>query len=494
MIYGTGDAPNANEMPLKWVRIILICADVRNDIIYDKEETVMVMKMHVKMTQHPVGQGGLFSGSIRSESKKFRFVYDCGGTKSLLKREIEKMKEDGEHIDMLFISHLHSDHVNGVEHLLDSFKVRTVALPYLSFDEKLAIIYRNAAFGRVQDSLTAADIIWDPAEWFSQHDVGIMYIEPNRGDGSIPESPSEYGEHTAPTEDDVEYGDDEVGARGLVDSGDQWLQWIYKDETDSWVNEPVQYRRGYRATADRILVVSSSSPVERWALIPYVHSVSDKVLKDFLDSVHEKIEVNYGSLTIDLIKEIIKCRKKRKILCDCYNTIAPSQNLVTMTLYSGPFCSKRYVRMPFDPFKKCKTFGGWMLTGDADLKNKDRRDRFIERYSKYGPFTSTLMIPHHGSIHNFDDSLLNAFTRLDTCYVAVGDGRANYNHPHPDVVECIEQNRMCVDGVDSKPAFQKVGKNIGTRIELEGYDRKSFFNWIRGIMEAGDTAQVFRNG
>ena len=448
----------------------------------------MVMKMHVKMTQHPVGQGGLFSGYIGSENKKFRFVYDCGGTKSLLKREIEKMKEDGEHIDMLFISHLHNDHVNGVEYLLESFKVRTVVLPYLSFDEKLAIIYRNAAFGRISESLATVDMIWNPAEWFSQQDVGVMYIEPSRAEGSMTESSVAYVTDAAPTENDVEYRDGEMGSEGLADSSGQWLQWIYKDEAGSWVNEPVRYQRGYRATADRILVVSSSSPTERWALVPYVHSVSDNTLKDFLDSVHKRIEVVYGDLTTDLIKDIIRCRKKRKILCDCYNAIAPSQNLVTMTLYSGPFCDERYVRMPFDPFGKCETFCGWMLTGDADLKNKNRRDEFIERYSKYGPLVSTLMIPHHGSIHNFDASLLRTFPRLDTCYVAVGEGRPNYNHPHPDVIKCIDQYKRNVNGVDSKPAFHKVVKNIGTRIVLEGYDRNSFFKWMRRIKMVADTA------
>jgi len=101
--------------------------------------------MHIKskFCFFKAGQGLFYGGKIycRESKQVFTIVYDCGtsGRISNLYEEIdyfkrmnyylEKDKEDK--IDLLFISHLHYDHVSGIKHLLEKFKVENIILPYI---------------------------------------------------------------------------------------------------------------------------------------------------------------------------------------------------------------------------------------------------------------------------------------------------------------------------------------------------------------------------
>ncbi|MBQ3640893.1 hypothetical protein II906_03080 [bacterium] len=64
-------------------------------------------------TFHPVGHGLFYTGIIKSlaSKKQFSFIYDCGGkTNDILNKSFES-DELPESIDMLVISHFHSDHI-----------------------------------------------------------------------------------------------------------------------------------------------------------------------------------------------------------------------------------------------------------------------------------------------------------------------------------------------------------------------------------------------
>lgn len=78
----------------------------------------MIMDRLIRIL-HPSGHGAFFTERILQEGKKdFIVVYDCGATdnkeKELLGKEINEFFSDGDTIDILFISHFDSDHVNGV--------------------------------------------------------------------------------------------------------------------------------------------------------------------------------------------------------------------------------------------------------------------------------------------------------------------------------------------------------------------------------------------
>lgn len=75
-----------------------------------------------------VGQGLFYSGSINSGM--YNFVYDCGGKTNLVKKTINLLPPK---LDFVAISHLHKDHINGIEELFKRCNITKVFLPYFDF-------------------------------------------------------------------------------------------------------------------------------------------------------------------------------------------------------------------------------------------------------------------------------------------------------------------------------------------------------------------------
>ena len=94
--------------------------------------------MKLTRTFHPVGQGAFYTERFYDGDKNvFNMVYDCGSsTKSqYLKNEINDAFKDGTgkaEIDILFVSHFHNDHVNGIQELARQYHVQ-----YLVFSSVL---------------------------------------------------------------------------------------------------------------------------------------------------------------------------------------------------------------------------------------------------------------------------------------------------------------------------------------------------------------------
>lgn len=82
--------------------------------------------MVFKRVLHPVGQGAFFTEQFFDNASKavFNVVYDCGEyrTSKHLDKEIENtLNATGaaDVIDVMFISHLDDDHINGIDHLIN---------------------------------------------------------------------------------------------------------------------------------------------------------------------------------------------------------------------------------------------------------------------------------------------------------------------------------------------------------------------------------------
>ena len=91
------------------------------------------MPTQVIRCQHPVGQGGFHTSEIRirsSRTEKFTIVYDCGATQNdALQQSIDWYVNNYEKIDLLVLSHLDNDHVQGLDQLLTHISVDTVLIP-----------------------------------------------------------------------------------------------------------------------------------------------------------------------------------------------------------------------------------------------------------------------------------------------------------------------------------------------------------------------------
>lgn len=101
------------------------------------------MRVRAAYTQWAAGQGFFHSGWIRAEEPRgpeVVHVFDCGAHWAFcaaLDREIDQFRERHDHIDLLFISHFHLDHVSGLEGLLAGRPARRIVAPLLEPEERL---------------------------------------------------------------------------------------------------------------------------------------------------------------------------------------------------------------------------------------------------------------------------------------------------------------------------------------------------------------------
>lgn len=107
------------------------------------------MRITVDRYHYPVGQG-IFSAQVIKGlgDSKYVCVYDCGSVSGAdemhrcvgnLYEKLNTSGKDRVKIDLLVISHLDKDHVNGVSKLIELFDVKKIVIPYMSKIEKIML-------------------------------------------------------------------------------------------------------------------------------------------------------------------------------------------------------------------------------------------------------------------------------------------------------------------------------------------------------------------
>jgi hypothetical protein len=382
--------------------------------------------MQVKLVQHAVGQGGLFSGHLTTQGTPLRWIYDCGShQRDALRREIKTVAGGGD-IDMLFLSHLDSDHVGGVDELLGQVKVREVVLPYLNECTVLAIMARDASSGALTGTFIEATN--DLATWFGSRGVEtITFVvgadEDDLGDGpSLPFDPSDWRE------------------------GECSPKWTRPPEPATELIRDSDLPQGRSGSVAMMQQVACGAAVQlltpmgaiNWTLIPYVQLPSPKQMRAF----EQALEDEFGS---PHDKRAIVARAKeadvRDKLRDCYDALWLDHNLITMTLYCGPLNLQRsdvsFAKLRYHGSWSDEG-GGWMLTGDAHLDGLRRREQFLRYYGRVTPLVNALMLPHHGSILNHSVLVLDGMPKLIVGYAAAGPN--SYGHPHHDVKDAVNSH------------------------------------------------------
>lgn len=132
-------------------------------------------------TIHPVGQGAFYSETFTDEDKQafFTAVYDCGSQNNKhLKRLIKDVKITA---NLLFISHFHNDHTNGVLDLLsDQSKRCNIVIPGIThcrFVVDLIYIYtRTKSIGSPSIKFMLSCIPALKKPWST---AGIVYADDN---------------------------------------------------------------------------------------------------------------------------------------------------------------------------------------------------------------------------------------------------------------------------------------------------------------------------
>ena len=424
--------------------------------------------------QNPVGQGFFHSAFLREEDcLRLSYVYDCGAMAKYVdarNREIDKYHRitkffGAGQLDLLFLSHVHADHVNGVERLLGSLDVDTIVLPLLNVIDRLIAYSRTA----VDDPASAQsdfyrDLIVDPASALSRFSPRqILFVETG-GEGGAP------GGGEGPI-DPWDGGREGTFLKGAV--GEHGPSWILVGQgqlrsmevaPDSSTEAKVIPDTMAMMTTASLAATSSASSFAgaAWLLAPYVDPIIESQRKRFIAALAKKLKLTAKRLepqlaSADFVQDLVVNKVDR--LAAAYRMLSHDLNVTSMSLYSGPAGAlatgeQRKLEGGIGGFGWQSGYDriAWLATGDAALKHVKRRNDFLAHYARLLDQVATLTLPHHGSEHNFHFDLLKVVKPL-LC-VAAADSYSNWKHPGAHVTQAVCSHPALMQVVTSKKPSQ----------------------------------------
>ena len=342
--------------------------------------------MNLIRTFYPVGQGAFYTERHFFNGEEFTVVYDCGST-TLKKKKFEKKIKSTftkDHtIDILFISHFHADHINGVEILKEHCDIKRVVIPLLDPDAKSLV----KAVNMIDNNYLETELIDNPGDFFA----GIPVI--TIGNANI----------------------DMEGA-GIDLEGDRL--------TISEINTSTSVSSG--------TVFSPRKGVE-WLFIPFNYK-QDERKGEFVDAL-EKYKLKLTD--IDTIKKI---KKHENLIRKAYNDVTGDLNGNSMALFSGKqadnkddintcFHHHHQIGCCCNYMRCCRS--GCLYMGDIDLTQRGIVNDLSGKLKRVFSSIGTLQIPHHGSIHNFEKSILRDTIR---CAIFSYGTTNTYGHPSDKVI------------------------------------------------------------
>jgi len=413
--------------------------------------------------QLAVGQGCFHAGQLGDLDgepvEAIRYVYDCGAMKKYETRLNAEV--DGYHaytnkapLDFLFISHLHADHVAGVERLATPIHVDTIVMPLVNVVDRLFVFAQTAA----EDADAADDeffrsLIADPVSAVARFNPRQVVLV-TRGEGPAATG----GPDARPEAPGPAAGD------GPTDQSEGRRRWRWKlagrgdvVRTATGVADP---RPGQSARAEAVYTMPDTRGFEiaggattTWILAPYVDPQVEADRQKFIDalaasmkSTTAKVEELLSADREGLLLLLTQCKG---LLADAYKAVA-DLNATSLCLYSGP-ADDQWPPSAWDSVLGEDNSGfivwggfspsarlGWIGSGDAELGDtaaglSPRRDAFLTHYAAHFPKVATFLVPHHGSAKNFHEELLDQI--MPSVCLASAAPFSNWRHPGTEVLQ-----------------------------------------------------------
>ena len=409
--------------------------------------------MRVTRCQYPIGQGCFSSGRIHcaqgecSGPVDFHYIYDCGSTNQRpLRDAIDSYRKRTTFVNALFVSHFHVDHVNGIDRLLGAVKVGTVYIPYVDPVMPILDLIEAEAEGALSASLIESRI--DPESWFGRRGVSRVVRVLASSDGGPPAAEPEDGGDQGPDARESPTGkiplDGDLSTSGRTNGRAE--RSTMTSGTPIWIT---RLRQGHQ-----------------WILVPHVDPAPASHKKAFISEIRAALKLRRRErITSTRLADALRSPTEIRNLRSCYERIVPggsrsSHNNVSMSLYSGPAGGKNEPswlygivahsapwprwwigasELPLSPAAGGAV--GWIATGDAALSDESVRKAWLGTYRPFSQYLSTMLLPHHGSRHNFHQELLD-FPNLRICLASAG-ARSRYRHPDRSVIgEILNQGKV----------------------------------------------------
>lgn len=377
--------------------------------------------MILQRTFHPVGQGAFYTERHKiSNRKDFTIVYDCGSFQlTNLKNRIKSAFQKGEEIDILFISHFHVDHINGIKELKNRCKIKRVILPLLDDKTKYILKINNYLAKNYKDTT----LIDNPKHFFDE-ETAIIQIEEE--DQDRPVNPDEI-------EDINKLNNIDKKKSGTVFSCDKSLSY-----NDQWLFIPFNYKQEDRFNLFNKLLK------EEYPYIPLNKLDDIEVMEEYeteLKKIYKKINGDLNVTSMILFSGSITPTPIR-----CWNIPIKPHPSQYYEYYSCPHDFK-YLNYEY------RIPSGCLYTGDINLKKdenivKEIKSRLRLQWKSIG----TIQIPHHGSIHNFSEEIISKAIK---CAIISFGTTNTFGHP---------SDKIMGDILSKNIALYLVTENIETMV------------------------------
>jgi hypothetical protein len=303
-----------------------------------------------------------------------------------MKKYIESAFIIKQKIDAIFISHLHNDHVNGLQFLIKYCEVKKIFLPEITPNQQIYLFIQQ----RIQEQTDTflENLIQDPISTISGLDNDIEVI-------LLPEIETETESNS-----EVSYFIEDL---------------ISKDKIES--NSKLKFRK-----------------LENWIYLPF--NLRQNISHTFTS--FEEFEIVWSNP-----KNRNEIRKK-------YGSNNVEININSMTLYSGPDKTYEYrMEGPITgnyPFLYCQCRHsnfknervGCIYFGDFDAKAPNNWNAFKTFYKPYWDNSvGTVQIPHHGSKNNYNSEINNPEPKFSIMSAGITN---SYQHPHIYIIQEIMIN------------------------------------------------------
>lgn len=380
----------------------------------------------------PIGQGLFYEGQIG----KINVIYDCGSTElsrvdNIVSNYVNKLKRKT--VDLLVLSHLHTDHVNGLDELFKHVKVRYVFLPYLLPFQRLLL----ASHEPEQAGDFYYNFLADPVSYLV--DRGAEKVVLMAGGRRTGNEGDEFPHVDFQFDDEEDLNEEDINDEAIIlPDSDDLFELISANEPE--LEELFQKNKIFCKDHSGYVLMR-----RKW-VFRFFSSTSKKRLDKFIDSV--KKEFKLTSLPDNKqLRKIILDSNNRKRLRKCYDTSyngrlndtslmvfhGPVFNIsLSITKQEDPLCTPYYRRANIQwEQNKPELKWGCLLTGDVNLKMV--WTPFAIHFGNYFAHMTDLLIPHHGSKDNWKSQILDVTKDSKSWIVSAGLGN-RYGHPNVDIV------------------------------------------------------------
>lgn len=340
---------------------------------------------------HSIGQGGFITEHLimTKNSPQVNVTYDCGSitNKNNLYLQIDNTFNEDDEIDILFISHFDSDHINGINYLKKRCHIKNIIIPLLTNDEIKFQLLVNTLILDYTDNA----IFIDPENYFGEG-TNIIRVDPS-DEGSFIEPESSEGIES-------------FSKKKTIKSG-------------------------------------TNIKIGNWYYVPFNFKYNDR--KNFFEEEIKKNRINIKS-TISVLKNIDLIKKIYKTIPGGVNEnslVIYSGNKKTKEEDCGFCFSKEYNnRCMLDGRRPDRLYRyGCLFLGDFNLRNNKAYKELINKYKSLLDTIGTIQIPHHGSYHSFCNEILKDIANSIEWVICFGNNNT-YGHPSNQVLLEIVTSRQ----------------------------------------------------